>query len=126
MPGSHLTGFGCCERRRPGLLAPPQALVYLCACIPNHAFKLATTFYRPPWVGFFVGPATAGHWLVLLASQAYYFTQCSCSSWGCYYTGALIMLSGGHRQAAGVAQRQRGGGPDVQGCNWLVVQAAGA
>jgi len=76
--------------------APPlqskQAIVYLCACIPNHLYKFLTAYSRPKWTGFLIVPATVAHWLLLLVSQTYFFTQCACSEWGCLYPGSVFML----------------------------------
>ncbi|KAI8463656.1 MAG: hypothetical protein J3K34DRAFT_443099 [Monoraphidium minutum] len=70
------------------------AIIYLCGCIPNHTFKLWTTYHRPKWAGLLVGPATMCHWAILLMSQGYFFSQCTCSSWGCWFPGSVVMLVG--------------------------------
>jgi len=68
--------------------------VYLCAAVPNHSYKLLGCWFKPRWYGWLVGPSICAHWLVLLASQRYYFSQCACSAWGCWYPGSVMMLVG--------------------------------
>lgn len=81
-------------------LAPPNSLwqvfFYLCAAIPNHTYKLVQCSINQAtaWYGWLLGPAICGHWLVLLASQRYYFAQCACSAWGCWTPGTVMMLLG--------------------------------
>ncbi|KAI8469408.1 MAG: hypothetical protein J3K34DRAFT_522179 [Monoraphidium minutum] len=70
-------------------------LVYLTCCVPIHMFKLATTFYRPWWAPFAVLPVLLLHWALLLGSQLYLFATCTCSAYGCWYTGTVWMFVGG-------------------------------
>lgn len=69
------------------------AIIYLSAAVSNHTFKLVTCYFKPTWSRWLVFPATAGHWLILLLSQGYYFSQCPCSTYGCWYPGSVVMLT---------------------------------
>jgi hypothetical protein len=72
----------------------PQVFVYLCAAVPNHIYKLVACWYRPPWFQRLLMPAVYAHWAVLIASQGYFWNQCMCSAWGCWYPASMIMLFG--------------------------------
>ena len=69
-------------------------MLYLSCCVPIHAFKLACCFYKPWWTPLCVLPVLCVHWFLLLVSQAYFFTTCTCSAMGCWYPGSVVMLSG--------------------------------
>jgi hypothetical protein len=71
--------------------------VYLSAAIPNQSYKLMGCWYKPSWYSLLILPAIAAHWLVLLTSQGYFFTQCACSAWGCWYPASIMMLTGAWR-----------------------------
>ncbi|KAI8476787.1 MAG: hypothetical protein J3K34DRAFT_223931 [Monoraphidium minutum] len=68
--------------------------VYLTAAVPNHTYKLIGCWYKPHWYQHLVVPAILGHWAVLIASQGYFWHECMCSSWGCWYPASMIMLFG--------------------------------
>jgi len=72
-----------------------QAVLYLTCCVPVHMWKLVTCFHRPWWTPLTVLPVLCLHWLALLGSQAYFFTQCPCSALGCWYPGSVVMFAGG-------------------------------
>lgn len=68
--------------------------IYLSAAVPNHGYKLVSCWFKPAWYSLLMGPSIFAHWGVLLVSQRYYFVQCACSAYGCWYPAAIIMLTG--------------------------------
>lgn len=81
--------------------------VYLCAAIPNHTYKLASCWYKPSWYALYLMPPCIwAHWVILVSSQHYYFVQCVCSAYRCWYPSAIFMQIGA-------------------GCTMCVAQAAG-
>ncbi len=71
-----------------------QTFIYLCAAFPNQLYKLFSCYSKPEWYGWLMGPSIYCHWLILLISQSYFFAQCPCSAWGCFYPGSYMMLLG--------------------------------
>ena len=81
-------------------MRPSQVVIYLSAAVPNHTYKLVSCVYKPSWYGWLMMPAICAHWLVLLASQRYYFVQCPHSAYGCWYPATVFMLVGEPRRRA--------------------------
>jgi hypothetical protein len=75
-------------------MQPRQAILYLSCCIPIHVFKLVTCYRRPWWAPLALLPVMQVHWCGLMASQAYFYTQCGATSLGCHYPGSIIMMVG--------------------------------
>lgn len=72
-----------------------QAALTEAACLAEEVMRLPIPTTQLCRYGRLMCPAIYAHWLVLLTSQAYFFTQCPCSAWGCWYPGAIFMLIGG-------------------------------
>lgn len=96
----HLYVYGArdCTLHRPHYVTntctQTQAVLYLSCCVPIHVFKLACCFHKPWWTPLCVLPVLMVHWAALLGSQAYFWSQCTCSALGCWYPGSVLMLLG--------------------------------
>jgi hypothetical protein len=76
--------------------------------VPIHAFKLVTCYRKPAWSGLALWPVLSLHWGLLIASQAYFNTQCACSALGCWYPGSVLVIFGGPPAGAGAGRAPAG------------------
>jgi hypothetical protein len=108
----------------PRPCARPQTFLYLSAAVPNHLYKAVACYYKPAWYPWLMGPAIYTHWIILVTSMVYYLTECSRTTWGCWYPGSIMML-GGEGAGAGVGSEswvcsRRRRRPEARGCGGRV------
>ncbi|KAI8474747.1 MAG: hypothetical protein J3K34DRAFT_406472 [Monoraphidium minutum] len=70
-------------------------VVFVVACAPLDAVKLAACYRHPSWAPLAELPALLAHWALLLAGARRHFDQCGASPLGCWHLGATSLMLGG-------------------------------